>query len=247
MTCKDKNYLIIGGSSGIGYAVAEAITQSGGNVIIVSKNMDKLTSAVKKLKNGNNLCYSYDLNDIENIKDIFEFCSSKHIMLDGMIYCAGISPLCLIKENSAELMRKVFNINYFSFVEAVKYFQIEAYSKEKSKIVAISSITSKGAGYRQVLYGSSKAAISSSIKLMAKELLNRGICINAVSPGVVETDMLTELRRESMNLDDKIKQNQPLGIIPAAKVAKIILFLLSDTADYITGTELLYDAGAKLK
>ena len=153
----------------------------------------------------------------------------------------------MIADNSVKLMESVFNVNVFSFLELVKYFQREKYSQTGSKIVAISSITSRGSGYRQTLYGASKAALTSSIKLMARELLNRNIHINSISPGVCDTNMIESLKLQSNNLEDKVKQSQPLGIIPPDEVSDAILFLLSNTADYITGTELLYDGGALLK
>lgn len=243
----NKNYLITGGASGIGMSVASRLTEEGARVILVSSNKKKLESSIWKLEGSNNLYYQYDLSDTKNIEHIFSFLHLNNIVLDGMIHCAGISPLCLIADNSPELMEKVFNINVLSFFELVKYFQREENSKQGSKIVAVSSITARGAGYRQTLYGASKAALSSAIKLMAKELLNRDIHINAVSPGVCDTDMLYELKQKSDNLNEKVKQSQPLGIIPPKEVSDVILFLLSEAGNYITGTDMVYDGGALLK
>ena len=87
----------------------------------------------------------------------------------------------------------------------------------------------------------------SAMKLMAKELLNRNIKINCVSPGVVDTPMLNSLRSESENLEIKIRANQPLGIIPAEKVADVINYLLGPATDFLTGMEWFYDSGAMLK
>lgn len=247
MDFEDKNYIIIGGSSGIGYAAAFKLAEHGAKIIIVSNDEKMLTNSVKSLPGEGHLGFFYDFEDTKNIEDIFTFCESKNIILDGMVHSAGISPLCLICDNTPELMEKVFNINVFSLIELVKYFQLSKYSVEASKIVSVASITSKGAGYRQTLYGSSKAAMLSAIKLMSKELLNRNIHINAVSPGVSDTPMLDNLKMNSANLEEKVKESQPLGIIPSQSVADIIILLLSASADYITGTEIIYDGGAMLK
>lgn len=243
----NKYYLIIGGSSGIGLAVADKITKQGGNVILVASQYQKLEKALVSLSDGKNYSFCYDLNDVNNIEQIFLFCKEKEIILSGLVYCAGIAPLCLLRDNTPELMQKVYNINFFSFIESVKNFQNEKFSLEKSKIVVVSSITAQGAGYRQTIYGSSKAAIISAVKLMSKELLNRKIYINALSPGVTDTEMLQALMAESAGMEEKIKKTQILGSIPAKDVANAIIFLLSDEANYITGTEMIVDGGALLK
>ena len=222
MMCEKKTYLITGASSGIGYATAKLLADNGARVILVSSSLQKLNKAIDGLQGDNHIAIRYDLSDLDNIGTIFENITNQGIKLSGLVHCAGVSPLCLIKDNSPALMQKVFAINVFSLIELVKYFQRKEVSIDGAKIVSVASITAHGAGYRQTLYGSSKAAMLSAMKLMAKELLNRNIKINCVSPGVVDTPMLNSLRLESENLEIKIKANQPLGIISAEKVADVI-------------------------
>lgn len=247
MCFEGKTFLITGGSSGIGLAAAERLAHGKARVILVSGNREKLGKAVGTLEGEGHLAFPCDLSHPENVGRIFEFIESAGLRLDGMVHSAGIAPLCLIKENTVELMEQVFRINFFSFVEMVKYFQREQVSAEGSKIVAITSITARGAGYRQTLYGASKAALISSVKLMAKELLNRNIHINCISPGVAETSLLDELRARSAGFDEKLKINQPLGSIPPDNIAEAVVFLLSGGSDFLTGTEWVLDGGALLK
>ena len=237
------NYLITGGSSGIGLAVAKRLAAQGNRLALVSSNGAKLASAVSELKGDNHLAIVYDLSDIENVGDIFDRLSKEDMMLDGMVHSAGISPLCLIKDNTPALMEQVFRVNVFSFIELVKFFGRENYSRQGSRIVAISSITARGGGYRQTLYGASKAALISAVKLMSKELLNRDIRVNCISPGVVESPMLEKLRSQSDNLDEKIRRSQPLGIIDPDAIAQLGVFLLSNGADFMTGREWVLDGG----
>lgn len=247
MNFEGKTFLIVGGSTGIGLATAQKLDRLNARLVLVSRNQEQLKKAVSTLSCKGHLTFVCDMDKLEKIGDIFEFTKSKGIRLDGVVYSAGISPLCTVKDNTVELMEHVFRVNFFSFIELVKYFQQEDNSVENSKIVAVSSITAHGAGYRQTLYGSSKAALISSVKLMAKELLNRNIHINCISPGVTETPMVAELRSKSEGFDDKIKVNQPLGVIPANTIADAIAFLLSDISCFLTGTEWVLDAGASLK
>jgi len=242
-----QNYLITGGSSGIGLAIATRLAKDNSRVILVSGNKGKLESAVRTLDGKDHLIFNCDLSDLARIEEIFSFLSANHIKLNGMVHSAGIAPLCLVKDNTPELMEKVFRVNFFAFIELVKYFQVEKVSHEGSKIVVITSILAQGSGYRQTLYGASKAALVASARLMAKELMNRRIHVNCLSPGVVNTTMLNDLRAKSVGLDEKIKTNQPLGIIPPENVANAVMFLLSEGSDFLTGAEWVLDGGALLK
>lgn len=237
-----KSYLIIGGSSGIGFAIAQKLATDN-DVIIVSKSEDKLRRAKEKI--GKNVCYYVcNLENVEAVSDIFSFIEKKNIVLSGMVYCAGISPLCLLKDNSIDLMEKVYRINLFSYIECCKYFYMEKYSLEGSKIVAIASVTAHSAGYRQILYGSSKAAMLSATKKMAKELWNRKIKINCVSPGITKTEMTEQLYEgKTGNIDEIVSGVQSLGIINPDSIAQMVLFLLYSKSNYNTGNEFIVDGG----
>lgn len=160
------------------------------------------------------------------------------IVFDGMVHCAGISPLMLVRDNDVQTMLDAFAVNYFSFVELVKYFQREMTSASAASIVAISSITASQASNRQSVYGSSKAALEETVRCLAKELMLRHIRVNAVAPGVVESEMLAQLAAKSSGI-----ARSPLGVIPAEQVSLLVLYLLSDDAAYMTGSILKMDAG----
>ena len=187
-----------------------------------------------------------DLCSSAHVEEIYQVLITWNTRLDGMVYSAGISPLCLLKDNTVELMKQVFEDNLFSFIELVKHFQRPEISYDGARIVAVSSITARGAGYRQTLYGSSKAAMISAVKLMARELMNRNIRINCISPGVTDTPMLDDLRNNSTGFDEKLKSNQPFGAIPAETIAETIDHILTSASNYLTGTEWILDGGATL-
>lgn len=233
----NKTYLITGGTSGIGLQVATDLAAKGAKVVIVGSNPTKLEHAVSQLPTGNHgICF--DLKNLNKIGDIFAQCAEWGIVFDGMVHCAGISPLMLVRENDVQTMLDTFSVNYFSFVELVKYFQREMTSASAASIVAISSITASQASNRQSVYGSSKAALEETVRCLAKELMLRHIRVNAVAPGVVESEMLAQLEAKSNGI-----ARSPLGIIPAEQVSRLILYLLSDDAAYMTGSILKMDAG----
>lgn len=240
-----RSYLVVGGSSGIGLAVAKRLSQENCHVIIVGANRDKLEKAFQDI-GENCIPYAYDLEDNAHICMIFDFIKSQKIKLQGMVFCAGIAPLVLLKDCTPDIAQQVFRINYFSFLECTKFFYDEDISYDGSKIVVITSTTAHASGYRQALYGSSKSAIISAARLMAKELLNREIRINCISPGCVRTELLSGLYQNEEELNEKVLSRQPLGIIPPEKVAELACLLLSPLSDYITGTEIIYDGGLLL-
>ena len=242
-----KSYLVIGGSSGIGLEVCKLLSAKGDRTIIVSASQEKLEQARNKLSGAGHLIFPYDLDDLYHIDSIFDFVHQQGIHLDGMVYSAGIAPKQLVEENDPVLAERVFRINVLSFIECVKHFYSEHISKEGSRVVGIASVTARAAGYRQTLYGSSKAAMIASVKLMAKELLNRGIHINCLSPGCTETEMLTQLYADSESMQESVKRIQPLGVIPSESVARIAVSMLSPLSDYLTGSEVVYDGGIFLK
>lgn len=233
----NKTYLITGGTSGIGLQVATDLATKGAKVVIVGSNPTKLEHAVSRLPTGNHgICF--DLKNLNKIGDIFAQCAEWGIVFDGMVHCAGISPLMLVRDNDVQTMLDAFAVNYFSFVEIVKYFQQEMTSAPAASIVAISSITASQASNRQSVYGSSKAALEETVRCLAKELMLRHIRVNAVAPGVVESEMLAQLAAKSSGI-----ARSPLGVIPAEQVSLLVLYLLSDDAAYMTGSILKMDAG----
>lgn len=242
----DREYLILGGSSGIGLAAAQRIARDGGRVILVSSSESKLASALESIGDGKeHLSFCCNLMDLDGITGIFDFLDANGIALDGMVYCAGVSPKQLVSEFDHQMAEDAYRINVLAFIECVKQaLQYGSFNEARSgKIVAVGSVTAKASGFSQVVYGSSKAALAAAVKLVAPELRNYNINVNCISPGCVDTDMLRKVYGDAPDYRERVRQIQPLGPIPAGSVAEAISFLLSDTADFITGTDLQFDAG----
>ena len=236
-----KNILVTGATSGIGFATANWLIEKGYHVVAIGRNESKLK---EMCSSSNEMEYiQYDFNDIYSVESIFKELQKRNIILDGMVHCAGISPLMKVEDNDIAKMEETFRINYFSFIELMKYFQNDGVYNREASVVAISSVAARCASYRQAVYGASKAALEESVRCLSKELVQKDIRINCIAPGAVETQMLNELDKQSPGTKEKLSKIYPLGLIPPVEIAKMIEILLTSQSKYITGSVIQMDAG----
>ena len=189
--------------------------------------------------------WDYDLREEKNIEKIFADLRQNNVKLDGMVYCAGTSysrPLRSYEEGS---FLPMFDINFKSFLAAVKYFSSKRYSNDGSVITAISSISNIKPRKGRIEYTATKGALAAIVPSIALELLDRKIRVNAISPSFVRTE-LYEAQKEYFDVDAYIAEHQPWGLIEPEEIAEIIIFLHSDCAKKITGQNLIIDAGETL-
>lgn len=241
-----KNYIIFGASSGIGKACVESLASEENQLVIVARRID-LLKEIADSSLGYVYPVQYDLNDLENIKDVFRICTEHQFKLDGMVYSAGMDGTWPVKVNNIRFMQQMMNINCFAFVEVSKYFYSKRYSNDGASIVAISSIASLTSEIGMVSYSASKAALNSVVKTMSKEFIRRNIRVNAVLPGGVATPMAEEKGQllsgiAEVQIEDN-KNPQKLGMIPASYIANEVRRLLSDESRYTTGEMAVISGG----
>lgn len=236
-----KQILVTGGNSGIGKSVVSLLLEEGSSVFVVDINDDSLKD--QKVKYGDRLqTLVYDLTNLENIESIFVASKNMSWSLNGLVHCAGISPLMKIEDNDVQKMITTYKINVLSFIELLKFFHNPQYTSDGGAVATMTSIATSVASFRQSVYSSSKAALEQVVKCAAKEFLDRKIRVNAVSAGAVETEMFSKLEASSEGLREKFERYYPLGMIPAAEIAKALVFLLSNGAIHIDGTILRIDS-----
>ncbi|RGY94784.1 SDR family oxidoreductase [Clostridium sp. AM58-1XD] len=241
-----KTFLIAGASSGIGKNVAEYLTkETGANVVLVARRKEILSNLAEILP-GNNYAIAYDFSDLANIGEIFDDCLKNNISLDGVVYSAGIAPLYWMRDNDNKKAIETITVNALAFGEMGKYMLNSKCMKKNASVVVISSIVSLVVTNRQSAYAASKSVLNTYVKYLAKEALGK-MRVNAILPGVVETELYQELRSQSKNLEEKTNRNQPLGIIPPQKISKMVEYLLSEDSDFVTGSLFIIDGGFLLK
>lgn len=238
---KDRTYLITGANSGIGKCVSEALINSGAKLFMVDRDVDYMENLQNRCAESSFM--QFDLNKPNEVEVIFEKAKSQGFVFDGMVYCAGISPLMTLKELNLGLLQTTFNINVVSFVAMLKFFMDEQYSNANSSIVGISSNASVLGGNRQYAYSASKSAMNLVVKSCVKELAQRKTRVNSIMPSTTNTEMVAKLRKQSDAIDANVKYKMPLGILSPSDIANAIMYLLSDDSSAISGIQLPVNNG----
>lgn len=241
---KHKTVAITGGNSGIGLAISQLFLNNGYKVAIFAQSSERM-EAFKQQSPNNIFIYSGDVSDLSALTDFYQQCTELWGEIDTVIANAGIA----IQENIADVTEDSFNKSINVNLKGV-FFTVQKslpYLKDKAAIILISSIQAqKGAGI-WATYGATKAAVRSLARSFAQALGPRGIRVNALSPGVTETPILEKFGFAQPDLTTILQQvsaNTPLGRIGKAdEIAQSALFLASDAASFITGSDLQVDGG----
>lgn len=245
MSFKDNVVLVTGGARGIGKKICERFLDEGCKVCIldVQEELGKETVSAFNKDLGKVMAFFYkcDITDIEQTKEIVKEIIQEHKEVNILVNNAGITRDNLMMRMDIDDWEKVINVNLtgaFICSKAVIRYMLKA---RRGKIINISSIVGVHGNAGQCNYSASKAGLIGLTKSLAKEVANRGINVNAVAPGYIETDMTEKL-------DEKVKERL-LEAIPSKRlgsvddVAETVVFLASERSDYITGTVIGIDGG----
>lgn len=247
MNVKDKVVLITGSTRGIGFAIAEEFVKEGAKVVVCGSKLENATKAVEEIKKDLNVNDDYllpvgiNMKDTSDIKRVVDAIINKWGRIDVLINNAGITSNVSLLDSTDEEFREMFDINFFGVVSLTR--EVVKYMKDNGgSIINTSSMVGTYGGRNQSAYASSKFAINGLTKSLAKELGMYNIRVNAVSPGVVGTDMVRE------NVSEEMKQGllrmTPLSRMADPKdLAGIYLYLASDISNFTTGQIIGVDGG----
>lgn len=240
-----KNALVTGGSRGIGRAIVERLAFAGMDVTFTYVSNDEAAEAVKKENPEARItAMKVDVRDSEAARDCVEAVVDRVETIDVLVNNAGVIRDNLLPMLEDDDLSDVFQTNIegvFNFSRAVVPFMM---SKRSGRIINISSVSAEKGGRGQTNYAASKGAVNSFTKALAVEVGRRGILVNAIAPGVIETEMSQDVRDLA---GDEIISNIVLKRYGRAEdIADAVWFLSSDLAGYITGQILSVDGGFKM-
>ncbi|KOP82678.1 3-oxoacyl-ACP synthase [Bacillus sp. FJAT-21945] len=238
MRLQGKTAVITGGASGIGLEAVKLFAREAANVAIVDYN-DK---AGKEQENGHNiLFFQADVANRESVDHVIRDVIEVFGKIDILINNAGITRDATLQKMTIEDFQKVIDVNLtgvFHCTQAVLPYMLEA---EKGKIINTSSVAGVGGNFGQTNYSAAKAGVIGLTKTWAKELGRKGINVNAVAPGFIETDMISTIPEHILVQIKLITPSSRLG--KPEDIANAYLFLASDESDFINGHVLSVDGG----
>ena len=239
-----KTVLITGAASGIGRATALQCAEMGAKVILLDLNEDGLNATKNDIPEGCAESYTLNLTDYDALCETV----SKFPKLDGVASNAGIFYSMMAKLSDKKDMEKIFTINTFSHIYLIQQLMEQKKLNKGASIVFTSSMSGVFCGaVGGSLYGATKSALAGYAKALAIELAPRGIRVNTIHPGMINTPLIHSAAL-SQDVLDEDKKNYPLGRYgEPEEVAYSIVYLLSDATKWMTGTQLLIDGGFSVK
>ena len=245
---ENKNFLITGGTSGFGLAAAKTIADEGGRVAVTGMSEDHLEDARNSLPEGS-LVLKNDASDPDAAKALASQIKEAMGNLDGLWLNAGYGKFIPVEKNDAETFDHMMNTNVRGPV--LQMAAMKEMLNDGAAVLLTSSVAPYLGQAMGAVYGATKAADMALTRAFASDLAPRGIRVNSVAPGPIDTNFLSATgmpEDKQKEFAESVKDQVPLGRFgEAEEVANVALFLLSDQASYVTGGEYFVDGGMTMR
>ncbi|MBQ9382801.1 MAG: 3-oxoacyl-ACP reductase FabG [Ruminiclostridium sp.] len=239
--------IITGASRGIGRACAIRLAKDGFTVVInYSRSEDEANAVLSQIKadGGDGMIYKADVSDPAQVKQMVKDIDKRYGQIDLLVNNAGIVRDSFLLMMNNDDLDKCFDLNVKGYFYCAQQVGLKMFRKKSGVIINMSSVSGELALAGQSVYSAAKGAVNSLTRVLAKELGAKGIRVNAVAPGFIETEMINALSDE--------KKEEYLKDIPlhrfgkAEEVAAVVSMLASDELSYMTGQIITLDGGISL-
>lgn len=234
----NKVVVVTGGNSGIGQAIAEKFDHHGAKVVIFGRDKARLEAVTTKLNRG--FSVQGDIRNLADIERLFHETERKFGKIDVLVANAGIAGRRKVQEVDEQFFDEIVQTNYKAL-----YFTVQRslpHVNDGASIILISSIAAHQGRTENSVYASTKAAVSMLAKSFSADLLDRGIRVNALSPGFTDTPIFDSLKLRDTNLMEQFLQHIPHKRFAESKeMADAALYLAQ--ASYVVGIDLIVDGG----
>ena len=240
-----KTAVVIGGTSGIGLAIAKGLATAGANVVPSGRRTELAKSAAAEIERTGHvaLAHPVDVTSRESIEDLLRATQQKFGSVEILVNSAGRTKRTPSLDVSEEEWNEILETNLTGTLRACQVFGRHMIERSYGRIINIASLTSFVALFEVAAYSASKAAVASLTKSLAVEWAKYGVCVNAIAPGVFRTELNTAL------LDGTPRGQEFLLRTPMGRFGKLdelvgaAVFLASDAASFVTGHVLAVDGG----
>jgi NAD(P)-dependent dehydrogenase (short-subunit alcohol dehydrogenase family) len=237
--------VVVGGTSGLGLAIAVGLAEAGANVIPTGRRRELVDSAcgeVKKTGRGS-LAVTTDVTDEKSIERLLDAAKAEFGQVEILVNCAGVTQRTPVLEIEESDWNRILDVNLNGTLRACRVFGRDMIKRQKGRIINIASLSSFLAFFEVAAYNASKAAVASLTKSLAVEWARYGVCVNAIVPGIFRTDLNADLL-DGTPRGQECRMRTPMGRfgLPEELVGAAV-FLASDSASFVTGHLLAVDGG----
>ncbi len=245
MSNQSKNIIVTGANGGLGTAIVQRLIEEKFSLILFDNNNSQLESFSElALKNDTLLkFFTFDISNPTNIKEIFQQLESEYDSIFGLVNNVGIYPIKRLEEYTLELWHQVVDVNLTSAFLCTQLV-LPFMKKAGGKIINIAS-TGAHLGSRDPGYSSSKAGLIGLTKSCARNLSQYNIQVNAIAPGMIDTQMSRRMRPEDRQKNVEMSLVRRMGI--PTDVSGVVQFLLSSDSDYINGFTIDVNGGMYIR
>ena len=243
MELKDKVALVTGGAQGIGRTISEELARAGAHVVLGDVNLEGAQATAEAINNsgGSASAVKIDVSNATEVREVFDFIIKDKKPVDILVNNAGITRdglMVRMKESDWDL---VLDINLKGSFLCSQQAAKQMMKQKSGAIVNIASIVGVMGNFGQANYSASKAGVIGLTKTLAREVASRGIRVNAIAPGFIDTEMTRVLDEE---VRQKLIEQIPLARLGLPEdVARCVNFLVSDKSSYITGQVINLNGG----
>lgn len=235
-----ERYVVTGASSGMGRQVAMELAENGADVLALGRNEERL-SALRAEKTEHIVIASLDVCDSDAMEEAVAAFVASRGKLNGGVHAAGVSDMTPLRGYDRETAQRVMDINFWAGMDLLQLVTRAKYGEAGTSTVLFSSTYAVSPAKGMFTYAATKAAVNTALRAAAKEICAKGHRVNSVLPGWVKTPM-TEEAGQSRDISDVVSRHL-LGSGKTQDVSGVVLFLLSDAARWITGTNVVVDGG----
>ena len=241
----DKTAVVIGGTSGIGLALVKALAQAGANVCPSGRRAEHVRSAAAMVEalGGRSLAQVSDVTDDASLAALLESVCSKFGSVEILVNCAGRTKRAPTLDFPESEWQAILETNLNGTLRGCRVFGRHMLERRYGRIINIGSLSSFVALYEVAAYSASKAAVASLTKSLAIEWASSGVCVNAIAPGVLRTDLNAELLDGTERGREFLLRTPMRRFGQVDELAGAAVFLASDAASFVTGHILVVDGG----